>query len=72
MSKVKAKNTKPEMLVRQFLFQMGLRFRIHDPKLPGKPDLKFTKYIFTINRSYKNHKNVKNIRKILNSGRDNN
>ena len=33
---------------------------------------KFTKYIFTINRSYKNHKNVKNIRKILNSGRDNN
>ena len=43
MSKIKGKNTKPEMLVRKFLFSMGLRYRIHDKKLPGKPDLVFRK-----------------------------
>lgn len=41
MSRIRNKDTKPEMLVRKFLFSKGLRYRLHDPKLPGKPDLTF-------------------------------
>ena len=44
MSRIKAKDTKPELLVRKFLFSQGLRYRLHDKKLPGKPDLMFPKY----------------------------
>lgn len=44
MSQIKGKNTKPEMLVRKFLFSNGIRYRLHDRKLPGKPDLVFPKY----------------------------
>lgn len=44
MSRIKGKDTKPEMLVRKFLFSKGLRYRLHDNKLPGKPDLVFPKY----------------------------
>lgn len=44
MSKVRSKNTKPEMLVRKFLFSHGFRYRLHDKKLPGKPDLVLPKY----------------------------
>jgi DNA mismatch endonuclease (patch repair protein) len=44
MSRIKGKNTKPEMLVRKFLFSEGFRFRIHDKKLPGKPDIVMPKY----------------------------
>jgi len=44
MSQIKGKNTKPEMLVRKFLFSKGLRYRLHDKKLPGRPDLVFPKY----------------------------
>jgi len=44
MSQIRGKDTKPEMLVRKFLFSKGLRFRLHDKKLPGKPDLIFPKY----------------------------
>ncbi|AKK71381.1 endonuclease [Chryseobacterium gallinarum] len=44
MSKIKGKDTKPEILVRKFLFGKGLRYRLHDKKLPGKPDLVFPKY----------------------------
>jgi DNA mismatch endonuclease (patch repair protein) len=39
MSQIKGKNTKPEILVRKFLFSKGFRYRIHDKKLPGKPDI---------------------------------
>ena len=39
MSQIKGKNTKPELLVRQYLHRRGLRFRLHDKKLPGKPDI---------------------------------
>jgi len=35
MSQIKGKNTKPEMLVRKFLFANGFRYRLHEPKLPG-------------------------------------
>lgn len=41
MSRVKGKNTKPEMIVRRLVWSMGYRYRLHDKKLPGKPDLVF-------------------------------
>ena len=44
MSHVKSKNTKPEMIVRQFLFAHGFRYRIHVTNLPGKPDIVLRKY----------------------------
>lgn len=44
MSQIKGKNTKPEMLVRKFLFAKGFRYRLHDKKLLGKPDLVLPKY----------------------------
>jgi len=43
MSKIRGKDTKPEMLVRKFLFSKGLRYRLHVKKLPGTPDLVFAK-----------------------------
>jgi len=39
MQSVRSKNTKPELIVRSLVHRMGYRFRLHDPKLPGKPDL---------------------------------
>lgn len=39
MSRIKGKNTKPEILVRKFLFSKGFRFRLHSINLPGKPDI---------------------------------
>jgi DNA mismatch endonuclease (patch repair protein) len=41
MSGIRGKNTKPEMLLRSALHRRGLRFRLHDKRLPGKPDLVF-------------------------------
>lgn len=44
MSGIRSKNTKPEIMLRKGLHSSGFRFRIHDPKLLGKPDLVFPKY----------------------------
>ncbi len=44
MSRVRGRDTKPEMLVRRGLHARGLRFRLQDRKLPGRPDLVFAKY----------------------------
>ncbi len=44
MSGIRAKNTKPELIIRKGLFAKGLRYRLHDKKLPGKPDLVFPKF----------------------------
>ena len=44
MSRIKGKNTKPEILLRKFLFSKGFRYRLHDKKLPGKPDIILPKY----------------------------
>ncbi len=41
MSAVKSKNTKPELALRKALFARGFRYRLHDKKLPGKPDIVF-------------------------------
>jgi len=44
MSRIKGRNTKPEMLVRKFLFSKGFRYRLHVKSLPGKPDIVLVKY----------------------------
>ncbi len=44
MSRIRSKDTKPEILVRKFLFGKGFRYKLHDRTLPGKPDLVFPKY----------------------------
>lgn len=44
MSRIRGKDTKPELLLRRGLHAAGLRFRLHGAKLPGKPDMVFPKY----------------------------
>ena len=44
MSAIKGKDTKPELLVRKFLFSRGFRYRLIHPRLPGHPDLVLRKY----------------------------
>jgi len=44
MSQIKGKDTKPEMIVRKFLFSKGFRYRLHVKTLPGKPDIVLPKY----------------------------
>ncbi|MDF0730187.1 very short patch repair endonuclease [Pseudomonas entomophila] len=41
MAGVKAKDTKPEMLVRRLLYALGFRYRLHERDLPGCPDIVF-------------------------------
>lgn len=41
MSRIRDKNTKPEMLVRRMVYGMGYRYRLHVKDLPGRPDLVF-------------------------------
>jgi len=44
MSKIRSKDTKPELLVRKFLHSQGFRYRLHVKQLPGKPDIVLPKY----------------------------
>lgn len=44
MSQIKGKNTKPEELVRKYLFAHGYRFRKNDKRYPGTPDVVLPKY----------------------------
>lgn len=44
MSKISGKETKPEILVRKFLFSNGFRYRKNVKELPGKPDIVLPKY----------------------------
>lgn len=44
MSQIKGKNTKPEELVRKYLFSCGFRYRKNDKRLPGSPDIVLPKY----------------------------
>lgn len=44
MSRIKGKNTKPEILVRKFLFSKGLRYRLHNNQLPSTPDIVLPHY----------------------------
>ncbi|MCU7492383.1 MAG: DNA mismatch endonuclease Vsr [Ignavibacteria bacterium] len=44
MSRIRSKNSKPELIVRSFLHKQGFRFRLYSAVLPGKPDLVLSKY----------------------------
>lgn len=62
MQQIRSTNTKPEMLVRKFLFAHGYRYRLHDKKIPGKPDIVLPKYntlIFVHGCFWHGHTNCK-------------
>lgn len=62
MSMIKGKDTKPEMLVRRFLFGNGFRYRVNVRGLPGKPDIVLRKYgvvIFINGCFWHGHENCK-------------
>lgn len=44
MSAIHSKNTKPEVFLRKLLFKEGFRYKLHDKKIPGTPDLYLKKY----------------------------
>lgn len=48
MSRVKSRNTRPELTVRRGLWATGLRYRLNDRRLPGKPDLVFPSRRITV------------------------
>jgi DNA mismatch endonuclease, patch repair protein len=58
MRRIRGKDTKPELIVRKALFALGYRYRLHNAKLPGKPDLVFAerrKAIFVHGCFWHNH-----------------
>ena len=62
MSRIKGKDTKPEMLVRRFLHANAFRYKLHDKSLPGKPDIVLPKYktvIFVHGCFWHGHSNCK-------------
>ncbi len=65
MASIRSKNTKPEVLVRKFLFGHGFRYRLNHPRLPGHPDLVLRKYrtvIFVNGCFWHGHENCKYFR----------
>jgi len=44
MSRIRGKNTSPELLIRKFLFKKGFRYRLHVVNMPGKPDIVLPRY----------------------------
>ena len=44
MSRIRSKDTKPEMVVRRFRFKNGFRYRLHVKDLPGKPDIEISNH----------------------------
>ena len=44
MAAIKSKGTRPEILVREYLFARGFRYRLNHPRLPGHPDIVLRKY----------------------------
>lgn len=44
MSKIHSRDTKPELIVRKYLFSRGFRYKLHNTQLPGRPDLVLPKY----------------------------
>lgn len=60
MSRIRSKNTKPEIAVRKILTELGFKYRLHVSKLPGKPDIvisKTKKIIFINGCFWHQHKN---------------
>lgn len=65
MSRIGSKDTKPELVVRRGLHAQGYRYRLHNRKLPGKPDIVFSKYravIFVHGCFWHAHENCKYFR----------
>ena len=44
MASIRGKNTKPELIVRKYLFSRGFRYRLNHPRLPGHPDIVLRRY----------------------------
>jgi len=63
MSKIRSKNTKPEIAIRKALYKLGLRYRIHY-KIPGKPDIAFPKHKIAVfvNGCFWHHHECKDVR----------
>lgn len=62
MAAIRAKNTKPEIIVRKYLFSRGFRYRLYHKRLPGHPDLVMRKYrtcIFVNGCFWHGHDNCK-------------
>lgn len=62
MTRIKSKNTEPELVVRKELTKKGVRYRLHVGKLPGKPDIvisKLKKVIFINGCFWHQHKGCK-------------
>jgi len=62
MSKIRSKNTKPELTIRSMLHKSGFRYRLHKRDLPGKPDIVLKKYntvIFVHGCFWHQHKGCK-------------
>lgn len=62
MSRIRGKNTKPELFVRSLLHRMGYRFRLHRKDMPGKPDIVLPKHrtaIFVHGCFWHRHKGCK-------------
>lgn len=62
MSRIRGKNTKPELKVRKYLFQKGFRYRINDKRFPGHPDIVLKSYktiIFVNGCFWHHHENCK-------------
>lgn len=65
MAAIRGKDTKPEILVRKFLFSRGFRYRLNHPRLPGHPDLVLRKYrtvVFVNGCFWHGHENCKYFR----------
>ncbi len=65
MAKIRSVHTFPELVIRKFLFANGFRFRLHNFKLPGRPDITLRKYntaIFVNGCFWHAHTNCKNFK----------
>tara|TARA_Y100000748_G_C15493992_1_gene487536 strand:+ start:1840 stop:2250 length:411 start_codon:yes stop_codon:yes gene_type:complete len=62
MAAIKGKDTKPELAVRKYLHNKGLRYTLHNKELPGKPDLTLKRYnsvVFVNSCFWHRHKKCK-------------
>jgi DNA mismatch endonuclease (patch repair protein) len=70
MSRIRGKNTRPELRVRSLLHALGFRFRLHAKNLPGRPDIVLPKYravIFVHGCFWHRHRGCKNCTKPTNN-----
>ncbi len=62
MSRIRGRDTKPELVLRKALHAAGFRYRLHAPGLPGRPDLVFPKWgaaVFVHGCFWHQHKNCR-------------